>query len=104
VYNQNGIWGSQLIIPKSLAIAQSDDFTRTKANEKLIIIVVRVKKILMPACLTFRYLKLKSGTADSKIQKKAIPPTNNNDLCREGIVLKYSMIVSIYVYSVDLRK
>ena len=89
--------GNQLIIPKSLAMAQSELLTKIKANGKLTNIVVTVKKIFTAACLVFLYLKLKSGTADSRIQKKAMPPTNNNDLWRDGMVLKYSTITSILV-------
>jgi hypothetical protein len=61
-------------------MAQSELLTKINANGKLTNIVVTVKKIFTAACLAFLYLKLKSGTADSRIQKKAMPPTNNNDL------------------------
>src|SRR5690606_691466 len=83
-----GISGSHCRIPKLLAMAQSLVINNKNAKRKLTKTVVRVKKILMPACLIFLYFSWNRGTIYSNIQKKVMPDTRIRLLWDEGIVSK----------------
>jgi hypothetical protein len=72
-------------MPKLLAIVQLADFNKIKAKVKLIRMVVKVRKKLIPACCHFLYEKLKSGKAFSINQKIVIPLTRIKLLWEEGI-------------------
>jgi hypothetical protein len=87
--------GIQCIIPKLFVLTQSEVFNKRKANKKLMMIVVKVKNKLGMACFHFLYLNSNNEIFPSSSQKKLSPPTKIKLRCKDGIVSKYAIIVSI---------